>query len=225
MTLSIPKWLVALLLSLTGMASLACGDTIQFTTLPADYLYGTYNGFVAATINGQPGQYIICDDYDHTTYVPSAILAYNEENLDSPGSLEGARFVSGNPPTQDDYELYEQAALLVYGLLEAGGLNASNQTVADYQYALWHLFTPSTPLYDTTEQQLLNTTYAEVQSGNPAYNAIYSELVIYTPQASNASDQEFLGMDPVPEPSSLALMASALALTSLGLRAIRRTRF
>ena len=219
MTVSVPKRVAVFLLSLTGMASLACADIIQFTTLPADYLYNTYNGFAAATIDGLPGQYIICDDYNHVTYVPSGDLGYNVETLNS---LAGARFAN-NPPGQADYVQYDQAALLVYGLIAAGP-NASNQTVADYQYALWHLFTPAAPLQDSFEQQLLNTVSAEAQSGNPAYNPIYSQLAIYTPQTAYASNQEFLAMAQVPEPSSLILTGTALVLVSIGLGVLRRKR-
>jgi hypothetical protein len=179
--------------------------TIEFSTLPANYEFGTYNGFVMATVDGEANQALICDDFDHTTYVPSGVLVYNESSLTAFVPLQYARF---NGLTE-----YEEAAFLLEGLQNNPSLTA------DYQYALWHLFTPSVAFPDTESQVLLNIAAADVAQGGNYATSLYSELEIFTPAPGYTSNQEFLQLvspnyDPaaVPEPSPGFLIGIGLVM-------------
>lgn len=175
-------------------------NTIQFTGLPVNTQYGTYNGYAIATIDGAPLQSLICDDFDHTTYVPSGNMAYSLSTLTGADPLQYARFIDPNYP-DSTVAKYEEAALLLDGLRQTGPGFLLDLT-ADYQYALWHLFTPGAALPNATAQTLLNDAAASVQAGAVANQAIYSELRIYTPTAAYASNQEFLQMAANPTPGS-----------------------
>jgi hypothetical protein len=182
-------------------------DVVSFTGLPGNTDYGTYNGFVSGTINGVPFDDLICDDFSHITYVPSRDLDYNLSTLNS---LQYARFVSAGGPTAADIANYEAAAILVQGVIENPG------QVAEYQYALWKLFTPGAPGYG---QALLTNALNLVQTDASAYADLFSKLRIYTPAADSASNQEFLEIDPpapVPEPESAILLLTGVALILVG---------
>jgi len=213
------------------LASAALGDTVQFQSLPINTQYGTYNGFVVATVNGVDIR-MVCDDYDHTTYVPSGPLGFQLSMLTGPEPLQYARFV--NPVDWDrSVSEYRQAAYLVSGMAQQTPGSPKDVT-ADYQYALWSLFTPSTPLPSSTAKILLDQSAAAV-SGGQIDPLLYSRLRIYTPVQPYQGNQEFLALaDPlasggqqVPEPSTPILFACGAALIALsGLlhRRLRRDR-
>jgi hypothetical protein len=190
-------------------------DVVSFTGLPANTDYNTYNGFVSGTIDGMPFDDLICDDYGHVTRVPSGNLDYNVSTLDS---LQYARFVSPGGPTQADIQNYEAAAILVQGLIDNPG------QVSAYQYALWELFTPSTPNYG---QGLLTDALNAVQGDVSGYADLFSKLRIYTPTGDSVTNQEFLEIDPppssVPEPESIILLLTGVALMALALT-VKRLR-
>ena len=178
---------------------------ISFTGLPANTDRGTFNGFVSGTIDGVPFADLICDDWGHTTYVPSLDLDYNVSTFDS---LQYARFLSPGGPTSGDIDNYRAAAILVQGLIDNPGL------VADYQYALWELFTPSTPYYPGASMLLTHALDVVEHDDISGYADLFSKLRIYTPAASSATNQEFLQIDPpapVPEPGSVILLLTAFA--------------
>jgi hypothetical protein len=228
--------LVSLLFLTVSVGS--ANTIISFTGLPANTQYGTYNGFAFATVDKNPLQQLICDDFDHTTYVPSSNLQFYLSNLTGLDPLQYARFIDPNQPAANVAK-YEEAALLLNGLRQTGPGFLLDLT-ADYQYALWHLFTPSVVLPNATAQTLLNDAAASVLQGGTSNLAIYSELRIYTPQAAYASNQEFLQLaanstgyvtgstDPVgiPEPEPLLLVGIGLATIALSVgarRLLRRT--
>jgi hypothetical protein len=202
------KWAVFLcqagVLSLISTGGLFA-DAISFTGLPANTDHGTYNGFVSGTIDGLPFDDLICDDWSHTTYVPSQNLNYNVSVLDT---LEYARFASPGGPTAADINNYRAAAILVQGLID------HPDQVADYQYALWELFTPSAPFYSGAHD-LLTDALTLVQGDISGYADLFSRLRIYTPQRDSETNQEFLEIDapaPVPEPGSVTLLLLVMAL-------------
>lgn len=220
------KVLLVLLLGATG----AFATTISFSLLPLNTAYGTYNGFATASVDGVPGQLLVCDDYDHTTYVPSGPLTYTLSTLVGSDPLEHARFA--DPYARDQsIARYQHAALLVDGMLNSSPL--LNLT-ADYQYALWHLFTPTVALPPTsTAQTLLSETALDVTNVSTRNLDIYSRLLIFTPTAEFGSNQEFLAMSlvpltpssqhAVPEPSAWVLMSIGAGLLGLA-SAPRRLR-
>ena len=206
-------------------AAAAHAATVMFTALPANTQYGTYNGYAAATVDGAPRQMLICDDFAHTTYVPSGPLTYLVSSMVGPNPLQFVRFTENAP------ERYHQAALLLDGLDHAtpGLLDLT----AEYQYALWHLFTPSTPM-SVTAGTLLTETAVRAATLRPEDMAIYARLEVYTPAGSFATNQEFLrlartpppfvGIDPpktggvaTPEPGPGPLIAFGVLLMAVGL--------
>ncbi len=190
--------LLAVFLFLTAASGFA--DTIQFTGLPANTQYGTYNGYVSATIDGIPAQMLICDDFDHTTYVPSGPLDFSQSTLTGADPLQYARFADPNQ-LGSSMAKYEEAAILLNGLRQTGPGLLLDLT-ADYQYALWMLFTPGVASPNATAQTLLNDAADTVQQGEASNQALYSELRIFTPDAAYSSNQEFLQMaaDPTLSP-------------------------
>ena len=223
------KVLLVLLLGAAGGSA----TTISFTGLPLNSAYGTYNGFALATVDGVPGHLLVCDDYNHTTYVPSGPLIYTVSTLAGSNPLQYARFA--DPLAwEESIARYQQAALLVDGMSHVSPLL---NLAADYQYALWRLFTPSVTLpFTSTAQTLLNESANALANASANNLDIYSRLLIYTPTAPFASNQEFLALSPVPlappptppsqpvpEPSAWVLMSIGTGLLVLG-SAPRRVR-
>jgi hypothetical protein len=210
------------------------GSTVQFTGLPINTQFGTFNGLAVATVDGLPDQLLICDDFNHTTYVPSGPLSYESSTLSGPGPLQYVRFAGQGE--EQAMALYEQAALLLDGLQHTGSGQLLDLT-ADYQYALWHLFTPSVPLPSATAYTLLQDTAAAVEQGDPRNLEVYSRLRILTPDEPFATNQEFLQLldspppivgpalaAPVPEPSPVILIGAGLAFLAVALGGRRRRR-
>lgn len=183
--------LLAAFLFLTVSSGLA--DTIRFTGLPVNTQYGTYNGYAFATLDGTPLQPLICDDFSHETYVPSGNMTFSLSTLTGGNPLQYARFIDPNHWSATIVK-YEEAALLLDGLNHTGPGLLLDLT-ADYQYALWRLFTPSVSIPNATAQTLLNDAANSVQQGGAYNQLLYSELRIYTPTAAFASNQEFLQME------------------------------
>ena len=236
---------IVLLLAIAAASGGAA--TIDFTGLPANYLFSTYNGFAYATVDGVPNLLLICDDYSHTTYVPSSGLQYAVSALTGQNPLQNARFPD---PAGLDASIarYETAALLVEGLRNNGPQSLIDLT-AQYQYALWQLFTPSLVLPDATSQTLLSDAAAAVLTPNADQTDLYSRLRIFTPLPGYESNQEFLALagdpswqsvpppDPfgglpppstgdlaTPEPDALALGGIGLGLIVIGPMVRRRKR-
>jgi hypothetical protein len=168
---------------------------------------------------------LICDDFGHTTNEPSGPMDFSLSTLTSPTPLQYARFVDPNRGVA--ITRYEQAAILLDGLNHTGPGLLLDMT-ADYQYALWMLFTPGVNAPNATAQTLLNDAAYSVRQGGPANLAIYSELRIYTPTASYVSNQEFLQLgahppDPtaIPETSPAILIWIGMAGIALSVAARR----
>jgi hypothetical protein len=222
----LPVLIAALALTLPSHASTI---DVQFTTLPTDMENGTYNGFVGGTVNGIAFSNLICDDYDHTTYVPSGDLQYNVYTLADFGQ---ARF-AGEP---NSLQNYENAALLVYSLQNLAVVNSyipANQqlTVGDLQYALWDTFTPGSGTTANSSGALAILNAASTSFRVPI--DLDASLRIYVPAAPFTSNQEFLQVQETVQPqinnSSVAEPATvALSITGLlsigALLAKRRAR-
>ncbi len=223
------------LLSISGVAA---GTSIEFTGLPINTEFGTFNGFALATVDGVANQLLVCDDFSHTTYMPSGSLTYDASTLAGSDPLEYARF-AGPSDSRASTARYEEAALLLNGLEQTGPGELLDLT-ADYQYALWALFTPSVVLPDATAGTLLSDAAEAVLLNAPQNVEVYSRLRILTPSEPFASNQEFLQLldspppiivnppalsSPVPEPSAFVLIGLGIGLMAVGLggRKWRRT--
>jgi len=211
--------LVRPILLILSALSPALAAQIQFTGLPEFTENAIYIGFAKATIDGIPNQLLICDDYHHTTYVPSGNLSYSVSHLIGPNPLSGARFVSPGGPGAADFFRYREAAVLLAAFATLRSPDAT--TVGDYQFALWHLMSPDVALTRSPAQQaLLDAAAIAVQSNSPAVSALYSHLVIYTPVGASVSNQEFLHY--APEPNFTLLLLGICAVGFMGLT--RRSR-
>jgi hypothetical protein len=186
---------------------------ITFTELPPNVAFGTYNGFAMATIDGLAEQALICDDFLHTTYVPSPTMIFYESLLVGPDPLAHARF-SGPGEMEESLLRYRRAAWLVDGLSRTGANGLPDRT-ADYQYALWSLFTPSVLLPSAGARSLLDESFLAVEQGF-ADPITEQRLRIYTPAPPFQSNQEFLGLAPpteAPEPEpALAVLTGIAAI-------------
>ena len=165
-------------------------SSIQFVSLPGNTQFGTFNGWVTSTVDGVPLQQLICDDFNHETYVPSGPIDFTVSTLLGDSLLQYARFYDPKAAA-GSITRYEEAAVLLDGLRNTGPGSILDLT-ADYQYALWYLFTPSVKLPNETAKTLLSEAATAVAKGSAATQALYSELVIYTPTAKYSSNQEFL---------------------------------
>lgn len=212
-----------LLIALAGM--LATGSAyansiiLNFTGLPQNIENGTYNGFATGTINSnQVFVDLICDDYHHTTYVPSGPLTYTVSTF---GSFVNARFSA----VDNALEKYREAAIIVRAIETPHVLTdlihpPSSYTTGDLQYALWNLFSPG--VGETAHSGAILEYFAHnAAPTNDFYNGIYSSLVIYTPTAQYGSNQEFLS-DPVPEPATMAMFGIGIVLLRIGYARRRR---
>jgi hypothetical protein len=188
--------------------------TMFFTALPKTNENGTYNGFSTATVNGDPNQLLICDDYNDETIMPSSSnMIYDFSTLTGADPLQYAMFGKSK---------YEEAAVLVYELAELS--NASADMVTDYQYALWNLMTPSAPLdvsRAAQEQALQSNALAMVNNSADAQfltTSVYAYTNIYTPTAAYTGNQEFVEYA-APEPNlGWAVALFLLLLTAAGLK-------
>lgn len=189
-----------------------------FTALPSTLENGTYNGYSTATIGGLPGQLVLCDDYAHETYMPSSSnLIYYYSTLTGPDPLEHARFTHGSDPRD-----YQEAAVLLAGLSdELATGSATADEITDYQYAVWNLFDPSEAKLNRAQKDLQRAAFDTVRAGGGKALDTYSRLVIYTPTAPFAGNQEFLGLStPVgaPEPSAAPVLSLVLGVACLCFR-------
>jgi len=207
-----------LVLAGVGRASL-----ITFNTLPITVQHGTYNGFVGASIDGSLLN-IVTDDYFSNTDVPSEPWDYNVSTLPN---LTSARFGSDDIARMK----YAEAAVLLAGdgSTLAGIANVtSRKAITDYQYALWALFSDDVPHIDDESLSLLNAAQNDILHPSAAnlvsVKTAAENLRIYTPAASAASNQEFLGISvantvsgeitPTPEPATTFLVGIGFVLLS-----------
>lgn len=230
-----PRFLFPILMA--AAAAQADTVTMYFTAMPPTLENGNYgssgatpNGFSTAIVNGISNQSVICDDYAHDTTMPStSYLTFDYSTLTGSNPLQYARFTGPNETRN-----YEEAAVLLVGLAnyEAGG-HATGDGITDYQYALWNLLDPYNSQTNTSgaqananQQALQTSALSIVNAGGQAALNDYNRLVIYTPTAAYASNQEFLGLNTptgVPEPAAAPILALILGAAWAGARWRRRS--
>lgn len=174
------------------LTPLAWAD-LYVNNLPVYTYGGYYVGPAGASWQSKAAGWefdIICNDFTSTTHVPSSfpvlVSAFND--------LSNARFIS------QGIEKYQRAAWLVDQMYA----NMGNGTaVGQIQYAIWELFTASTP-------NNYGSWYTAALAADLT-NYDFSAFRVLTPTGSGVSNQEFITR--VPEPfGGIILLAGVLGI-------------
>jgi hypothetical protein len=194
---ALKKLVVLLGLVFTAAACFAAPVTIVFTSFHQNQWQLGYP--YTATISGVSGVAVMCDDWVHGG-LPGQTWQANYTDLGT-GDLSLLRFNQ----LPNALTLYDEAGWL---LLQTRVVPQAQWQ--DINYAVWHVFNPSTPLPGTGPLYWLNLAQQEANLGFPGVN--FHQIGIYTPidqyDVNTNGPQELLTI--VPEPASLVLMASGL---------------
>jgi len=182
-------------------------NTLSLTNLPVFTYNGYYVGPATGNLNGGTSFSLVCDDFTHTTYIPSSFGV----NVSTIPELQNAMYAT-QPTLSGQVDNYKWASLLLWQM----GLtaNQSASEIGGLNYAIWNIFNPSVADPGTSNYWV---GWAQSQDLS-AFD--FSGVRIYTP--SNTQNQEFIGgaASPVPEPMTFALIGTGL----VGLGLIRRRR-
>ncbi len=209
------RLLAALLFVVCGVVTVRADVlSIPYSGLPSYQYGGYYVGPAQGTDNGQGPIDLWCDDFAHTTYVPTTYYA----NVSTVSSPTGARFTSDSDYAVD----YEEIAWLMSQYYSMA--TKTNQSVGDLQFAIWLIFDPTVTALKTSGALAWVTKAENANLNDYSYNTVR----IFTPTNCSGSgctpgNQEFMsGVPGTPEPSSMALGASGALLALLFLRRRKR---
>ncbi len=179
-------------------------------------------GFYQGTVNGGPAVTdFICDDFDHDIYpgyswnavvgstdpVSSNTVRFGPATITNP-SLTGLDLTQ-----QEDYNMVTYLAEQIFA--------DPNNSKGDWGYLAWAVWSLNTepnspaawnsPYYTTQVQTFVTEALGHKDTNN-------GNLIVYTP-TDGQPGQEFLALDPhpTPEPASVVLFGTALALLLAGL--------
>ncbi|MCX5823462.1 MAG: hypothetical protein NTY86_08150 [Deltaproteobacteria bacterium] len=192
------KYIVLALILAVFTASQVFAETLNLQTLPVTTGGGYYVGAVGGNINGGTTANYYCDDFSTTTYVPSSFSVL----ISSLSNIGGAKFAS----QADALKKYQQVGWLMNQM----EINPAN--IAAIQFAMWSVFTPSTPTFADSAAWLA----ASANINASSYD--FSGMRIYT----NPNNQEFIGgsvkegvkegSTAAPEPAEWMLLIIGLGL-------------
>jgi PEP-CTERM motif len=189
------KWIVFLALIVANFCIVKADTvTLKLTGVNSVQQGGVAVGPATGTVNGTPIT-MVCDDFGHHVSGGQTWTA----TISTFADLSAARF-AGLP---NALARYQQAAWLFDQF-------AVNPTASgDIQFAIWSLFTPSTPV------QAGALSWLDLAKKQNLSNFDFSGFRVFTPvDGSPSSPQEFIAKlpgAPVPEPATLALLGSGLA--------------
>jgi hypothetical protein len=188
------KYIVIAMILAAFTASQVCAETLNLTALPTQTAGGYYVGAVGGNINGGTTANYYCDDFATHTSVPSSFTVL----VSTLSDISGTKFSSQT----DALKKYQQIGWLMYQLeinpLKTGAI----------QFAMWSVFTPTSPTFEDSAAWLDASTRIDAGSYD------FSQMRIYTPTGS--SNQEFVGghvgLSAAPEPAEWLLLIIGLGL-------------
>lgn len=188
------KYLVMALILALFTVSNVCAETLNLTTLPTQTAGGYYVGAVGGNINGGTKANYYCDDFATHTAVPSSFAVL----VSTLSNIAGTKFYSQT----DALKKYQQVGWLMFQM------EINPVKTAAIQFAMWSVFTPSSPTFEDSAAWL------DASSRIDARSYDFSQMRIYT--ATNTVNQEFVGgkvgLAAVPEPAEWMLLIMGLGI-------------